>query len=61
MAEGEEQTARRLAKWRERRAMKRARNGDPPEKLAERHSPPGGVIDKWLRPSGVERGSRFKQ
>ena len=33
----------------------------PPEKDAERHTPPEGVIDKMLRISGVERESRFKK
>jgi hypothetical protein len=46
---------------RERKRLKRERKGDSPEKLAERHEPPGGVIDKMLKLGGVERESRFKK
>ena len=41
--------------------MKRARTGDSPEKEAERHTPPEGVIDKMLRIGAVKRESRFKK
>ncbi len=61
MAETEAQKAHRLKEWREKRAMKRAQAGDSPEKLAERHTPPEGVIDRMLRIGGVERESRFKK
>jgi hypothetical protein len=61
MAESEAQKARRLKDWREKRAMKRARTGDSPEKEAQRHTPPEGVIDRMLRIGGVERESRFKK
>ena len=46
---------------RERRRMKRERTGDSPEKRAEAHTPPEGVVDRMLRLGGVERGSRFKR
>jgi hypothetical protein len=46
---------------RERKRLKRERKGDSPEKLAERHEPQGGVIDKMLKLGGVERESRFKK
>lgn len=45
---------------RERKRLKRERTGDSPEKLAERHTPSGGVVDKMLKLGGVERESRFK-
>jgi len=61
MAESQAQKESRLAKLREKRAMKRARTGDSPEKGAQRHTPPEGVIDKMLRIGGVERESRFKK
>jgi len=61
MAESQAQRESRLAKLREKRAMKRARTGDSPEKEAQRHTPPEGVIDKMLRIGGVERESRFKK
>ena len=61
MAESQAQRESRLAKLREKRAMKRARTGDSPEKEAGRHTPPEGVIDKMLRIGGVERESRFKK
>ena len=51
--------------WRERlregKRLKRERTGDSPEKLAERHEPKGGVIDRMLKLGGVERESRFKK
>jgi hypothetical protein len=43
-----------------RSVLKRERMGDSPEKLAERHEPKGGVIDRMLRLGGVERENRFK-
>jgi hypothetical protein len=46
---------------RERKRLKRERTGDSPEKLAERHAPRAGVIDKMLKLGGVERESRFKK
>ena len=61
MAESQAQKESTLAKLRENRAMKRARTGDSPEKEAQRHTPPEGVIDKMLRISGVDRESRFKK
>lgn len=61
MAESHAQKESRLAKLRERRAIKRARTGDSPEKEAQRHTPPEGVIDKMLRIGGVERESRFRK
>ena len=61
MAESDAQKARRLKKWREKRAMKRARTGDSPEKKAEPHGPPEDVIGMMLRIGGVERESRFKK
>lgn len=45
---------------RERKRLKRERMGDSPDKLAERHTPKGGVVDKMLQLGGVERESRFK-
>jgi hypothetical protein len=50
-----------LERWRERQRLKRERTGNSPEKLAERHEPKGGVIDKMLKLGGVERESRFKK
>ena len=61
MAESQAQKESRLAKLREKRAMKRVRTGDSPEKEAERHTPSEGVIDKMLRIGGVERESRFRK
>ena len=58
MAEQKEGWAERL---RERKRLKRERRGDSPEKLAERHTPKGGVVDKMLKLGGVERESRFKK
>jgi hypothetical protein len=49
------------ARRRERKRLKRERTGDSPEKLAERHTPTGGVVDKMLKLGGVERESRFKK
>jgi hypothetical protein len=46
---------------RERKRLKRERTSDSPEKLSERHEPPGGVVDKMLKLGGVERESRFKR
>ncbi|HEX6652061.1 MAG TPA: hypothetical protein VF072_04910 [Thermoleophilaceae bacterium] len=46
---------------RERKRLKRERTGPSPEKLAERHEPRAGVVDKMLKLGGVERESRFKQ
>jgi hypothetical protein len=46
---------------RERKRLKRERKGYSAEKLAERHEPSGGVIDKMLKLGGVERESRFKK
>ena len=46
---------------RERKRLKRERTGPSPEKLAERHEPKGGVVDKMLKLGGVERESRFKK
>jgi hypothetical protein len=46
------------AGWLERR---RERKRDSPEKLAERHTPKGGAVDKMLKLGGVERESRFKK
>ena len=60
MADSQAQKESTLAKLREKRALKRARTGDSPEK-AQRHTPPEGVIDKILRIGGVERESRFKK
>ena len=61
MSERQAQKASRLAKLRKKRAMKRGRTGDSPEKEAQRHTPPEGVIDKMLRIGGVERETRFKK
>jgi hypothetical protein len=58
MAEQKEGWAERR---RERKRLKRERMGDSPEKLAERHEPKGGVVDKMLKLGGVERESRFKK
>jgi hypothetical protein len=58
MAEQKEGWAERR---RERKRRKRERMGDSPEKLAERHTPKGGVVDKVLQLGGVERESRFKK
>lgn len=49
-----------IERRREQRRLKRERTGDSPEKEAERHTPPEGVIDKMLRLGGVEREGRFK-
>jgi hypothetical protein len=49
-----------MDRWRERRRLKRARTGDSPEKLEERHTPPETVVDRMARLGGVERESRFK-
>jgi hypothetical protein len=46
---------------RERKRVRRERKGDSPEKLAERHTPKGDVVDKALKLGGVERESRFKR
>jgi hypothetical protein len=46
---------------RERKRLRRERTGDSPEKLAERHTPTGGVVGKMLKLGGVERESRFKK
>ena len=61
MTESRGEKESRLVKLRERRAMRRAQTGDSPQKEAERHTPPEGVIDKMLRIGGVERESRFKK
>jgi hypothetical protein len=61
MTESQGEKESRLAKLREKRAIKRARTGDSPEKEAERHKPPEGVVDKMLRIGGVERESRLKK
>jgi hypothetical protein len=57
--------AERQEGWAERRReqkrLRRERTGDSPEKLAERHTPKGGVVDKLLKLGGVERESRFKR
>ena len=58
MAEQKEGWAERM---RERKRLKREQTGDSPEKLAERHEPKGGVVDKMLKLGGVERESRFKK
>jgi hypothetical protein len=50
-----------LERKRERQRLKRERTGDSPEKLAEKHEPKGGVVDKMLKLGGVERESRFKK
>jgi hypothetical protein len=34
--------------------------GDSPERRAEHHTPPGGMVDMMLQLGGVERESRFK-
>ena len=61
MADAEARRTGRLKQWRDKRAIKRARTGDSPEKLAERHQRPETVIDMMLRIGGVERESRFKK
>ena len=58
MAEPKEGWAERL---RERRLRRAERKRDSPEKLAERHTPRGGPVDKMLNLGGVERESRFKK
>jgi hypothetical protein len=50
-----------LARWRERRRLKRERTGPSPEKTAERHTPTGDAVDLMLKAGGVERESRFKK
>jgi len=45
---------------REKRRLERERMGDSPEKLAERHTPRGSVVDFMLRLGGIERPNRFK-
>jgi len=50
-----------LARWRERRRLKRERTGPSPEKVAERHLPKGDAVDLMLKAGGVERESRFKK
>jgi hypothetical protein len=44
-----------------RKRARRERKGDSPEKLAERHTPKGDVVDKALKLGGIERESRFKR
>ena len=46
---------RRVRSW-----LKRERTGDSPEKLAQRHTPPGDSVDLMLELGGVERESAFK-
>ena len=58
MAEQKEGWAERL---RERKRRRAERKQDSPEKLAERHTPSGGSVDKMLELGGVERESRFKK
>jgi hypothetical protein len=58
VAEQKEGWAERM---RERKRRRRERKRDSPEKLAERHTPRGGVVDKMLELGGVERKSRFKK
>jgi hypothetical protein len=50
-----------LDRRRERKRLKRESTGDSPEKSAERHTPPEGVVDRMLRIGGVDRESRFKK
>ena len=49
-----------LERRRERKRLKRERTGDSPEKLAQRHTPPGDSVDLMLELGGVERESGFK-
>jgi hypothetical protein len=58
VAEQKEGWAERM---RERKRLRRERKRDSPEKLAERHTPRGGVVDNMLELGGVERESRFKK
>jgi hypothetical protein len=50
-----------LARWRERRRLKRGRTGDSPERLEEHHAPKRDAVDMWLKSGGVDRESRFKR
>jgi hypothetical protein len=57
MSEKQSWTTRTL----EHRRAKKAMRGDSPEKLAERHTPKPGVVDRLLRAqAGGQRASRFK-
>jgi hypothetical protein len=51
----------RTTGWRQRKRLKRERTGDSPEKLGERHTPKGGIVDRMLKLGGIERESRFKR
>jgi hypothetical protein len=50
-----------LARWRERKRLKRQRTGDSPERLEEHHTPKRDAMDMWLKSAGVDRESRFKR
>jgi hypothetical protein len=50
-----------LARRGARRLLEQDRTGDSPEKLAQHHTPKGGVVDLMLKLGGVERKSRFKR
>jgi hypothetical protein len=59
---GEQRNARLgwAERRRERKRLEQERAGDSPEKVAQRHTPRGDVVDFMLRLGGVERRSRFK-
>jgi len=50
-----------IERRREHKRLERERTGDSPEKRAEHHTPPEGVIDRMLRIGGIQRESRFKR
>jgi hypothetical protein len=50
-----------IERRREQTRLKRERSGDSPEKLAERHEPKGGVVDRMLKLGGIDRENRFKK
>jgi hypothetical protein len=50
----------RMEQRREQRRLQRARTGDSPQKLAERHTPERDWVERWLWSGGIERPNRFR-